>query len=193
LTGVTDDDYKRMVESYVREQTVAAVMEAGGVSRLTARKYIEHGAPKLGRPSIRSVYAAQATQAAAATARETVYDLAKANDDTVKLARSMKGLLARQIQKMATSGELFRDPVRALEVVAKVETLALGGATDVLKLQAEKGPGDPLADLTDDELFAFIEAGMAVLKLHQGVRLQVPPAHTAATVEVVDQAAAVAA
>jgi|GEM_PF-2826514 len=56
-TIVTPEVYGRMVVAWLQKPTVETLMEAGGISAKTARKYLHEGSPTRDMPAIRTLTA----------------------------------------------------------------------------------------------------------------------------------------
>jgi len=88
------DKYDRMWEAYQVEQTAHYVSKMTGVSRATARKYIEQGDPKRAMRPLRERWIQVQTTAQ----QRNDYDLAKARQETMAVARAGLAKVAAAIK-----------------------------------------------------------------------------------------------
>lgn len=160
-SALTVEKYEEMWKAYCERQSVSHVAKACSVAYATARRYIRKGDPA------RSLQPFERRWKLAAhnSDQRAVYDLARAQSETLDITAAIKEVAARQIAKLKRdkNGE-FRDPVRAVETAHKVEALILGGSTENVTLSGEVITDDPFAGMDAQEVMEFLEEGVAALK-----------------------------
>jgi len=160
-TAISVDKYNEMWAAYQERQSGLYVATRCGVSPPTARRYINDGDPSRGLKPLRKRF--QEVQRDAALRAD--YTLAKATAATLRTTRTLKAVVANQARDLKAKGVHLDRPAQALRDLHAVEAAILGGASESLRIENAAAP-NPLADLPDEDLLAFLELALPALQAY---------------------------
>lgn len=163
--GISREHYEELLVAYRERPVVGHVAKRCGVSRDTARKYIERGDPERGFPPIKA-------RAAAITEKsQQMADDRRVTDDVemVVLVREAKTLAREELRRRVDDPDRWGKEQMGglLNALHKIETdLGVGGSSEP----------DPLADLDDVEAMGFYRLALGALERYgYGARAEEAP------------------
>jgi len=155
---ITIDKYNEMWKAYVEHGTISGVARAVGVSRQTAKRYIDNGDPKRSLRSFRQ----RVRDVVERIQDEEDIDYEKSMSKALQLVNKYEGIISKKIDSMISSDGEVTDLALAsipaelsavLEKLAKTKSFLLGGPDSRSEI---KGRFDTY---NKSELMAFIQTG----------------------------------